>query len=132
MKKLAALASAISYLVLPLKAFAQTPSPRITIKTPEAGYASLGDFVNNFLTLAFAVALLVVLVMLIWGAFEWITSGGDKDAVAKARNRIINALIGLAVLAVAFALARLAGQFTGLNIMDIVVPTPPSGSPRPT
>lgn len=132
MKKLAALASAISYLVLPLKAFAQTPSPRIIIKTPETGYASLGDFINNFLTLAFAVALLVVLVMLIWGAFEWITSGGDKDAVAKARNRIINALIGLAVLAVAFALARLAGQFTGLNIMDIVIPTPPSGSPRST
>lgn len=126
MKKLVAAASAISYLLLPVKALAASPSPDIIIKTPEVGFANLGDFVNNFLTLAFAVALLVVLIMLIWGAFEWITSGGDKEAVGKARNRIINALIGLAVLAVAFALARLAGQFTGLNIMEIAVPRPPS------
>lgn len=91
---------------------------------PKTGYTDLGVFVGNFLQLAFGLALLVVLVMLIWGAFEWITSGGDKDNVAKARSRIINALIGLAVLAVAFALARVAGQFTGLDITKIIVPTP--------
>lgn len=102
-----------------------TPPPTISITPPAGkGYANLGDFISNFLVLALSLGLLVVLVMLIWGAFEWITSGGDKEAVGKARNRIINALIGLAVLAIAFALARVAGQFTGLNITDIVVPTP--------
>lgn len=102
-----------------------SPAPTITIAPPQGkGYADLGEFISNFLLLAFSLGLLVVLVMLIWGAFEWITSGGDKDAVSKARNRIINALIGLAVLAVAFALARVAGQFTGLNITNIVIPTP--------
>lgn len=107
-----------------------SPSPDIILKPPPGkGYANLGDFVTNFLGLAFIVALLVVLVMLIWGAFEWITSGGDKEAVGKARSRIINALIGLAVLAVAFALTRLAAQFTGLDVTNIVIPRPPSASP---
>src|SRR3990172_10167427 len=109
MKKLAILASSITYLLLPIQALAQTPTPKadIIIKFHQGkGYENLGDFISNFLILAFAIALLVVLVMLIWGAFEWITSGGDKDAVGKARNRIINALIGLAVLAIAFALAN--------------------------
>lgn len=124
MKKLAAIASGISYFLLPIRALAQSPSPEIIIKRPNVGYATLGEFVNNVLTLVFGLGLLVVLVMLIWGAFEWITSGGDKEAVGKARNRIINALIGMAVLAIAFALARVAGQFTGINIQNIVIPTP--------
>ena len=106
-----------------------SPSPRILISPPGIGYNQLGDFVSNALVLSFAVAILIVLVMLVWGAFEWVGSGGDKEAVGKARNRIINALIGLAVLAVAFAIARLFGQFVGLDITNIVVPTPPSPSP---
>lgn len=129
MKKLAAAASGIIYLLLPIRALAVSPSPEIIIKNPGVGFSTLGEFVNNFLVLVFGLGLLVVLVMLIWGAFEWITSGGDKEAVGKARNRIINALIGMAVLAIAFALARVAGQFTGLNIQNIVIPTPnPSAS----
>ena len=80
---------------------------------------------TNILTLSFSLAVLVVLVMLIWGAFEWITSGGDKDNVGKARNKIINALIGLAVLAVAFALAKVAAQFLGFGAdFKLNIPSP--------
>ena len=67
--------------------------------------------------------------MLIWGAFEWITSGGDKDNVGKARNRIINALIGLAVLAVAFALFKVAGQFLGFDTTSFTIPRPVTPTP---
>ena len=121
MKKLAGIVSLLS-LLIPSTVFAQ---PTIKISPPPQGYSDIGAFITNFLTLAFAIALLIVLVMLIWGAFEWITSGGDKEAVGKARNRIINALIGLAILSIAFALTRLAGQFLGFNLLDITVPTPP-------
>lgn len=111
------------------QATAPSPTPVIIINAPEKGYSTLGNFVTNVLVLAFGIAILVVLVMLIWGAFEWITSGGDKEAVGKARNRIINALIGLAVLAVAFALARVAAQFLGFDLLNIAIPTPnPSAS----
>lgn len=96
------------------------------------GYSDLGAFVSNIFVLAFGLAVLLVLIMLIWGAFEWIASGGDKEAVGHARNRIINALIGLAVLAVAFALAKVAGQFLGFpNLGNIPIPTPPPPSPTP-
>lgn len=128
MKKLAAGVSSLIYFISAGKAFAQTT---IRISPPPQGYSDLGAFVTNVFTLAFGVALLVVLVMLIWGAFEWITSGGDKEAVGKARNRIINALIGLAVLAVAFALGRVAAQFLGFNIFELPIPTPPPGSTTP-
>lgn len=105
--------------------------PPIKIEQPKQGFGDIGTFISNIITLAFIVALIVVLIMLIWGAFEWIVSGGDKEAVGKARGRIINALIGLAVLAVAFALFRFAGQFLGFNIpgtgtIELPIPGPPA------
>ena len=107
----------------------------INVQPPTAngsaiGYSDLGAFISNIFVLAFGLAVLLVLVMLVWGAFEWIASGGDKEAVGHARNRIINALIGLAVLAVAFALAKVVGQFLGFpDLGKIPVPTPPAASP---
>lgn len=124
MKKLIVLSSTITSLISPKIAFAQSV---ITISPPPEGYSDLGKFVTNLFTLAFGIAILVVLVMLIWGAFEWISSGGDKEHVASARGRIINALIGLAVLAIAFALARIGAQFIGINIFELKIPGPSPG-----
>ncbi len=120
MKKLTLFGFAVSSLLTPISVFAQ----QLQIVKPQSGFSDVGKFVTNLLQLAFVVAIFVVLVMLIWGAFEWITSGGDKEAVGHARNRIINALIGLAVLAVAFALAKVGAQFVGIDLNNIVVPGP--------
>lgn len=109
MKKLAIIGSILTPFLTPVQAFAQD----IKIDAPAQGYKDLGGFITNIVSLSFVIALILVLVMLIWGAFEWITSGGDKEHVGSARGRIINALIGLAILAVAFALFRFAGQFLG-------------------
>lgn len=120
--------SSLTYLYSTTTVLAQDKG-RIQIKRPEiggdpVGFSTLGDFIQKTLTVSFMVAVLLVLAMLIWGAFEWITSGGDKDAVAKARNRIISALIGLAVLAIAFALFQVSGQFLGFNVLDFTIPSP--------
>ena len=121
-RKLALIGSVVFSLLTPIQVFAVD----LIVKPPDTGYPNLESFITNFINLTFAIAVLAVLVMLIWGAFEWIVSGGDKDAVSKARGRIINALIGLAVLAVAFALAKVAGQFTGIDILKLHIPTPSS------
>ena len=97
----------------------------ITIARPQAGYADIGLFITNILKILFIIAIIVVLFMLVWGAYEWMTSGGDKESIGKARGRIIAALIGLAVLAVAFAIAVVAAQFVGFQGLNIIViPTP--------
>lgn len=125
MKKLAFIGAAITTLLAPVPAFAQS----VQINRPDVGFQSLSDFIANALVLVFTIGAFLVLIMLIVGAYEWITSGGDKEAVAKARNRIINALIGLLILAIAFALVRLVGQFTGLKLENLTIPAPPTGSP---
>lgn len=126
MRKLAAISSGISYFfVSAATAFAQ-----IQIVPPDVGYPTISGFINAAIRLAFIIALVLVLAMMVWGAVEWIFSGGNKDAVANARNRIIHALVGLTILAVAFALVTLAGQFVGINLLqNFTIPNPDQPTP---
>lgn len=103
------------------EALAQT----VVIPTPQQGYKDLGLFIGNVLTILFAVAVFVLLFMIIYALVSAGGGGADKEAVGKARGTVINALIGLAVLAVAFALAQVAGNFLGFNnITTIIIPAP--------
>jgi hypothetical protein len=79
---------------------------------------SVGDVISNALMIVFIAAGLAVLIYLIIGAFKWITSGGDKDAIGKARGTIVNALIGLAILALAFFITVLFGQILNIDILN--------------
>ena len=125
MKKLAPLAALTGFLGMAPAAFAQ-----IQIVKPGVGYANISDFINAVIRLAFILALVIVLVMMIWGAVQWIFSGGEKEAVAGARDRIIHALIGLAILAVAFALVVIAGQFVGIDLLGkLIIPSPDQPTP---
>lgn len=78
--------------------------------------------ITNVLSIVFVVSILLVLFFLIVGAFRWITSGGEKEAVGKARGTIVNALIGLAILALAFVIARVAGQIVGVDFGNLIIP----------
>lgn len=128
MQKVAAITSAIGYYFFAVSnAFAQTIQikPPKTAEGRDIGYADISQFINAALRLAFIIALIAVLVMLIWGAVEWIFSGGNKENYGKARDRILHALVGLAILAIAFAIVNFAGQFVGINILGgFEIPSP--------
>lgn len=109
----------------------QPPDPVKTfIGTDKTGSAGISSFLSAAIVLIYTIAAVVFVFMLLWGALQWIFSGGDKGAVEGARNRILHALIGLAVLAVAFALVTVAGQFVGINILgNLPIPTPKNPTP---
>ena len=130
MKKIAALVTGATYLIIAVSIFAQgAPITSITVTKPPFGFGNISEFIKNSIILAFIVAIILVLVMLVIGAVQWIFSGGDKEALTSARGRIINSLIGLAILAVAFAIFVIAGQFLGFPVTDTGLTLP---IPRPT
>lgn len=124
MKKLISISSALGSLFVATTAFAQN-AVNFTLQQPNQGIAAntdLGTIIRNILTIVFSIAVLLVLFYLILGAFEWITSGGEKEGVGKARGKIINALIGLAILALAFLIVRIAGQLVNVNVFNLSLP----------
>ncbi|OGE69218.1 hypothetical protein A3J21_01695 [Candidatus Daviesbacteria bacterium RIFCSPLOWO2_02_FULL_43_11] len=123
MKKVAALISSLGFLVTAATAFAVSPTPiSIRVVAPLQGVnpsTTIGTLLSNILTIVFVLAAIVVLFMLIIGAFQWITSGGDKEGVESARKRITHALIGFAILALAFLIVQVVGQMVNINIVSL-------------
>ncbi len=130
MKRLASLTAIATTIFAPIQAFAQTiPGEDINLKKLQGDRGidistKIQTLLTQVITFVFIAAALAVLVMLIWGAWSWITSGGDKAKIEGAQKRITSALIGLAVLALAFLVARIVGSIVGFDILtNFQVPT---------
>lgn len=70
---------------------------------------------------------LAVIFMYIWGGLDWITAQGDSSKIEKARNKIIQATIGLIILASSFTLVGFVGSLIfgkDFSIIKITFPTP--------
>ena len=79
-------------------------------------FASTISAIIGFLTV---IASLWFMIQLILGAFGWISAGGDKQHLDTAKKRITNAVIGLFLVVISFALATIVGAFFGLDILNI-------------
>src|SRR4030042_589792 len=89
-----------------------------------ASVSSIGQLISAAIGVAFLISFLLVFVMLVIGGIQWITSGGDKENTQKARDLISPALIGVAIIAAAWALMKLIGLFFGIDILsNFVLPT---------
>lgn len=94
----------------------------VEVNPPQQGInpgTSVSTVLSNILTIIYVAAALAVLVMLIIGGFQWITSGGDKEKVGAARKRITEALIGLVVLALAYFIVVVVGQLVHIDIFNL-------------
>lgn len=86
---------------------------------PPAQIDKSPNAVNNYILTAvnavLVVGLILVLAYLLLGGIKWITAGGDPKAVQAAQGTITNAIIGLILLAVSFAVATLFNTFVGIG-----------------
>ncbi len=76
----------------------------------------LGTFVSKSFNGILLVAGLATFMYLIYGGIEWITSGGDKGKIEEARARITSGIVGLAIVASAWAIFILIDYFFGIGI----------------
>ncbi len=67
---------------------------------------SLGQLVSTLVPTIFSVAATAVVIYFLWGAFNFLKSGGNKEEVANARNMITHAIIGFIILMFAFLILQ--------------------------
>ena len=79
--------------------------------------ADFGRLIGNILSPLMVVALLILLVYLIWGAFEWLTSGGDSAKLQTARNRMLHAIVGILILSSVLALFMFVQYLLGIQVL---------------
>lgn len=93
-----------------------SPPPGISSSMASDPVAGLGKFIGTVVNLVIVASGLFMLIYLLWGAFDWIASGGEKEKVEKAQQKITNALIGIVLV---FVVLTIFGVFTG-EILGII------------
>jgi len=95
----------------------------ITIEEPNAGIKDIGKLLSSGIQVALIIASILTFAFLIWGGIQWIISGGDKTQTQAARDRITMALVGLGIVAAAWALMKVIGYFFGVDVFQFNIPT---------
>lgn len=85
----------------------------------QTGQGFFAAFLPAAVSVAFIIGALLFFAYFVWGAIEWIISGGDKQKLESARSRITNALIGLVILFASFAIITLIQNFFHISILTL-------------
>ncbi len=91
---------------------------QVTVAQVHPGFPipDFGMMLTFVIRIFFTVAGLVAMLYLLLGAFSWITSGGNKEAVDKARDKIMNAVIGVILIFAVLAIVGLIEQLFGIGL----------------
>jgi len=95
------------------------------------GYKCIGDLISKGVDLIIIVSGVSFFVLLVWGGVEWMTAGSDKGHVENAQKRITNALIGLTIVAAAWAIWNIALTFFGIEAVTCDYVPPCTHGPCP-
>lgn len=79
-----------------------------TVGCEVASEGALPQAVVNIINFVIGVGGLVAVIYIVIGGIGYITANGDASKIAKAKNTIIYALIGLLITALAFAIVNFA------------------------
>lgn len=79
------------------------------------GAAGLSTFLTKAVALIYTISGVLFFFMIVVSAIQWIMSGGDKEGIASARKRLIYAIVGITILALAFVILKTLGQITGFQ-----------------
>ena len=108
-------------------ALAQITNPAIgewgTVDRQEQSVGILQDIALAVISRIMPIALILLFLYIIWGAFDWITSGGDSGKVSSARNKIVQGIIGVIVLSALFAIMMIIQTFLHLEFLNIIFPS---------
>ncbi len=95
-----------------LYVFGSVYSADYEVKTVDVGFKipDISTVLTFILRTFFVIAGIITILYLLLGAFAWITSGGNKESVDKAREKIQNAIVGMILIFAVLAVVTLIEQ----------------------
>lgn len=92
-----------------------TINPPPELSNVPRGEQGINFLLDNIIGLFFAAGALAFILMFIWGAVQMILSGGDKEAISKARAKITWAIIGITLMSLSYFVFQLLEDITGFK-----------------
>lgn len=76
---------------------------------------SLSDLIVRVIDLLLTFAGVVAIVFVVIGGYQYIASGGNEEAAEKGKKTLINAIIGIVVVVLAYAIINVLVNLVGSN-----------------
>ena len=76
----------------------------------------IGTLIQNILPYIYGIVGMLLLVYLILGGLQIMTSRGDPKAVSAAQAKITSAIIGFVIVFISAILVRIIGQILGIGV----------------
>lgn len=92
-----------------------TINPPSQISALGRGDQGINALLANIIGLFFAAGAIAFIIMFVWGAVQMILSGGDKEAITKARAKITWAIIGVVLMSLSYFVFQLLEVITGFQ-----------------
>lgn len=99
-KKVSASLSVFLFSPAVMYVFAQTPDPSLHAELGGLPVVGFGQLLTFFIRMIFVIAGIAALIYGLLGGIAWITSGGGKEEITAARDKIQAAIVGVFVLIV--------------------------------
>jgi hypothetical protein len=109
LRKISAIGTTVGLLVLPLMTKAalnaNTLLPENVGTATELGTQDIRMTIGRIINVALSLLGVIVLVIIIYGGFLWMTAGGNDEKVGEAKKWIFGGIIGLVIILSAYAIA---------------------------
>lgn len=79
-------------------------------------FSDIGEVISALIPVMLSIAGLILFIMLLWGGYDFLFSGGDPGKIESGRTRIFNAIIGFVIVFVAYFLVQLLGFIFGFSL----------------
>lgn len=76
---------------------------------------SLGDLVNKLIDFIIPFSGIILLLVLIWGGYDYLLSHGDPEKVKSGKGKITAGIIGFIIIILAYTLTKLISYIFGLQ-----------------
>lgn len=107
LKKIASVLAFFTFLALPVVVFAQTSGADLNSVGTQAGLSGGSDLptiIGRIIYVLLGLLGVVLLVILLYAGYTWMTAGGDAKKVEDAKLQIRNAIIGLIIIVSSYAI----------------------------
>ena len=78
---------------------------------------NLVHFVSNMIGLLTILGGLIFIFYFVMGGVYWITAGGEQGYVTKARDQMVEAVIGMVVIVISYGLMGVVGGIVGFDFL---------------
>ena len=76
---------------------------------------SIGDLVNRLVDFIIPLSGIILLLVLIWGGYDYLLSHGDPEKVKSGKGKITAGIIGFIIIILAYTLTKLIAYIFGLQ-----------------